>query len=71
MIIFINGAFGVGKTTIAENLVSRIPNSLLFDPEEAIVGELMSIVSSASPPLSYPPHPSPPSTQHLSPRDNA
>jgi AAA domain len=34
MIIFINGAFGVGKTTIAETLVSRIPNSLLFDPEE-------------------------------------
>lgn len=34
MIIFINGAFGAGKTTIAEMLVERIPNSLLFDPEE-------------------------------------
>jgi hypothetical protein len=34
MIIFINGAFGVGKTTVAERLVQRLPNSLLFDPEE-------------------------------------
>ncbi len=34
MIIFINGAFGVGKTTVAELLVSRLPNGLLFDPEE-------------------------------------
>ncbi len=34
MIIFINGAFGVGKTTVAERLVERIPNSLLFDAEE-------------------------------------
>ncbi|MEO6893276.1 MAG: AAA family ATPase [Ktedonobacteraceae bacterium] len=34
MIIFINGAFGVGKTTVAEQLVARIPNSLLFDAEE-------------------------------------
>ncbi len=34
MIIFINGAFGAGKTTIAEILVERIPNSLLYDPEE-------------------------------------
>ncbi len=34
MIIFINGAFGAGKTTVAEMLVERIPNSLLYDPEE-------------------------------------
>lgn len=34
MIIFINGPFGVGKTTLAEKLVEQIPNSLLFDPEE-------------------------------------
>lgn len=33
MIIFINGSFGVGKTTVAELLVERLPNSLLFDPE--------------------------------------
>ena len=34
MIIFINGPFGVGKTTIAEMLVKAIPNSMLFDAEE-------------------------------------
>lgn len=34
MIIFINGAFGVGKTTLAELLVERVENSLLFDAEE-------------------------------------
>jgi hypothetical protein len=34
MIIFINGSFGVGKTTVAENLLRAIPNSLLYDPEE-------------------------------------
>jgi hypothetical protein len=34
MIIFINGAFGVGKTTLAEQLVERIENSLLFDAED-------------------------------------
>jgi hypothetical protein len=40
MIIFINGSFGVGKTTVAELLVYRIPNSLLYDPEE--VGSCLS-----------------------------
>jgi hypothetical protein len=34
MIIFVNGAFGAGKSTTAELLVSRIPHSLLFDAEE-------------------------------------
>jgi hypothetical protein len=34
MIIFINGSFGVGKTTIAQSLAQRIPNSLLYDAEE-------------------------------------
>jgi hypothetical protein len=34
MIVFLNGAFGVGKTTVAERLGERIPNSLLFDAEE-------------------------------------
>lgn len=34
MIVFINGAFGVGKTTAAERLVEMLPNSLLFDAEE-------------------------------------
>ena len=34
MIIFINGSFGSGKTTVAELLVQKIPNSMIFDPEE-------------------------------------
>lgn len=34
MIIFVNGAFGVGKTTVAKLLIKALPNSLLFDPEE-------------------------------------
>jgi AAA domain len=45
MIIFINGAFGVGKTTVAELLVSHLPNSLLYDPEE-VGGALSRIVRS-------------------------
>ena len=40
MIILVNGSFGVGKTTISELLVNRIPNSLLYDPE--IVGSCLS-----------------------------
>ena len=43
MIIFVNGAFGVGKTTVAQLLVSRLPNSLLYDPEE-VGGALSRIV---------------------------
>lgn len=34
MIIMINGAFGVGKTTICNELLIEINNSMLFDPEE-------------------------------------
>lgn len=34
MIVFINGAFGSGKSTVAEGLAARIPNSLIYDPEE-------------------------------------
>ena len=33
MILFLNGAFGIGKTTVARALVARLPGSLLFDPE--------------------------------------
>jgi adenylate kinase family enzyme len=33
MIIMINGAFGVGKTTISNELLSEIENCMLFDPE--------------------------------------
>ncbi len=33
MIIWINGAFGAGKTTLAQQLHQRIPEALEFDPE--------------------------------------
>ncbi|MFN7252451.1 MAG: AAA family ATPase [Anaerobacillus sp.] len=34
MIIMINGAFGVGKTTIANELSKELENSMIYDPEE-------------------------------------
>lgn len=34
MIVMINGAFGVGKTTISNELIKVIDNSILYDPEE-------------------------------------
>ncbi len=33
MIIWLNGPFGSGKTTLSEALLKRIPNSIIFDPE--------------------------------------
>lgn len=39
MIIFINGAFGVGKTTVAELLQSKLANSMIYDPE--LVGGML------------------------------
>jgi len=33
MIIWLNGAYGVGKTTVAEILAGKLENSLLFDAE--------------------------------------
>jgi deoxyadenosine/deoxycytidine kinase len=33
MIIWINGPFGAGKTTLTEKLKENVNNSLLFDPE--------------------------------------
>ncbi|MEG8274868.1 NUDIX hydrolase [Streptomyces sp. AHA2] len=32
-VVWINGAFGAGKTTTAQELIELIPNSTLFDPE--------------------------------------
>jgi len=34
VILLVNGAFGVGKSTLAEELKRRRPDWLLFDPEE-------------------------------------
>ncbi|CAG7645255.1 AAA family ATPase [Actinacidiphila bryophytorum] len=42
MLIWIYGAFGSGKTTLAGELRSRLPEALLFDPEA--VGTLLSSI---------------------------
>lgn len=34
MIIWISGAYGVGKSTLAEALVNRLENAMIFDAEE-------------------------------------
>ena len=34
MIIWLNGGFGAGKTTLAEELRRRIPGSVVYDPED-------------------------------------
>jgi len=33
VILLLNGAFGVGKTTVARAIVARLPDAMLFDPE--------------------------------------
>jgi len=33
VIVFLNGAFGIGKTTVARLLRNRLPGSAIFDPE--------------------------------------
>jgi hypothetical protein len=33
MVVFINGSFGIGKTTVARLLAPQLPNSAVFDPE--------------------------------------
>ncbi|MDF6017792.1 AAA family ATPase [Streptomyces sp. JH34] len=34
MIIWVNGAFGSGKTTLVEELRGRMPDALVYDPEQ-------------------------------------
>jgi gluconate kinase len=34
VIIWLNGAFGSGKTTLAEELHRRLPDALVYDPED-------------------------------------
>lgn len=38
-VIWVNGAFGVGKTTVARALASELPDALLVDPED--VGRML------------------------------
>src|SRR5215212_6407732 len=33
MILLVNGAFGIGKTSVARVLVGRLPGAVLYDPE--------------------------------------
>ena len=33
MFVLINGAFGIGKSTVARELGSLLPRSVIFDPE--------------------------------------
>lgn len=33
MILLLNGAFGIGKTSVARILVARLPDAVLYDPE--------------------------------------
>ncbi len=33
MYVLLNGAFGIGKTTVARELLPRLPRSAIFDPE--------------------------------------
>lgn len=39
MILLLNGAFGIGKTTVARVIVARLPRAVLYDPE--IVGIIL------------------------------
>ncbi|MFF4209489.1 NUDIX domain-containing protein [Streptomyces sp. NPDC001796] len=39
-VVWINGAFGAGKTTTARELIELIPNSTLFDPE--VIGAMVT-----------------------------
>ena len=34
MIIWLNGGFGAGKTTLAEELRGRLPDAVVYDPED-------------------------------------
>ena len=39
MIIMINGSFGIGKTTVANMLMNKMHNAMIYDPE--IVGDAL------------------------------
>ena len=42
MILLLNGAFGIGKTTVARLLVKRMPRAVLFNPE--LIGSALQLV---------------------------
>jgi hypothetical protein len=50
VIIWLNGPFGIGKTTAAQALVQRLPDGLLYDPE--LIGELLRQMVGAIDPVS-------------------
>ena len=41
MIVWLNGAFGAGKTSTAKELLQLLPNARLYDPEH--VGFLLRV----------------------------
>ncbi|ANF97281.1 AAA family ATPase [Paenibacillus bovis] len=51
MIIMINGAFGTGKTTVAAQLHSLLPGSMIYDPEQ--VGYMLREMIPSSMQLPY------------------
>jgi hypothetical protein len=48
VIVYLNGGFGVGKTTVAELLVETLQPAMLFDPE-SVGGILADTLSSIDP----------------------
>ena len=46
-VIWLNGAFGVGKTTVARALASRLPDALILDPED--IGRMLRKIVAADP----------------------
>lgn len=50
MVVFLNGSFGIGKTTVAHLLAARLPRSLVFNPEPLGI-VLMRFASLGSAPL--------------------
>src|SRR5712692_9841016 len=49
VLIWLNGPFGIGKSSAAEALVERLPDSLLFDPEllGSMLRRILSRIDSA------------------------
>jgi len=50
VIIWLNGPFGIGKTSAAKALVQRLPDGLLYDPE--LIGEMLQRITCAIDPVS-------------------